>query len=258
MAFAFLHIFLVAAATLPPPVYVDEAAVRWECWEDQEMLLNKDLREEYNTLFRSCLADENRKREIEVIITRIMKNRARYEKVEARTRVPWFVIGVIHNMEGGGDFTRHLHNGNPLTARTFEEPKNRPVAGHPPFTWEDSAVDALLFEAFDKWPEWNTVAGVLFKIELYNGLGSRNHGVHTPYLWCGSFFDANNDGQRQASELPIYLGGKYVKDHVWDPKARSQQIGAAVLLRRMLDQGLIELPSSSQLAADQPPIGGSK
>jgi len=249
MAFAFVHILLVAAATLQRPVYVDEQLVRRECWEEQEMQLTQDLRDEYNRLFGACAASDDRKREIESIITRMMKNRARYEAVEARTGVPWFVIAVLHNMECGGDFSKHLHNGDPLTARTVQEPKGRPVAGHPIFSWEESAVDALQYDTFDRWREWNTVAGTLFKIELYNGLGSRNHGVHTPYLWCGAFFDANGDGQRQASEIPIYIGGKYVKDHVWDPKARSQQIGAAVLLRRMLDQGLIEMPIGSQQPA---------
>jgi lysozyme family protein len=240
MGIVIAHILLVAAAAIQPPLYVIEGTARRECWEEEEMLLTKELRDEYTRLFGACAADEDRKEEIEAIITRIMKNRARYEAVEARTGVPWFVIGVIHNMEADGDFSRHLHNGDPLTGRTFQEPKGRPLAGAPPFNWEDSAVDALQYEGFDVWREWNTVPGTLFKIELYNGLGSRNHGVHSPYLWCGSFFDANGDRRREATELPIYAGGKYVKDHEWSWKAMSQQIGAAVLLRRMLDQGLID------------------
>jgi hypothetical protein len=50
--------------------------------------------------------------------------------------------------------------------------------------------------------------------------------VLSPYLWSGSY---------------SYTQGKYAADGVWDPELVSQQFGAAVLLRRMVDKGLIRI-----------------
>lgn len=205
-----------------PPV------TRWECcWEGENVPLTKELREQYEKRYSTCQVDPARTKEVEDIITRIMKNRGRYESVSARTGVPWFVIAVIHNMESDGNFTRHLHNGDKLTARTVNVPAGRPATGSPPFGWEDSAVDALHLDAFDTWPEWNTVSGTLFKIEVYNGWGYQKKGVSSPYLWGAS---------------QHYTSGKFVRDGVFDPDAVSDQVGVAALLRRMADQHLIEQP----------------
>jgi len=38
-------------------------------------------------------------------------------------------------------FKLHLHNGDPLTARTVNVPKGRPKTGQPPFAWGISAKD---------------------------------------------------------------------------------------------------------------------
>jgi lysozyme family protein len=195
-------------------------------WEGLEML-TQEMRDDYTRRFGSCAVNPKSKAEVESIVTRIMKHRDRYETVSRATQVPWFVVAVIHNMECSGRFDQHLHNGNPLSARTTDVPAGRPLAGEPPFAWEESAIDALRYDGFDVWREW-TIAGTLFKLELYNGLGSRNHGVATPYLWGGS---------------QHYTAGKYIRDHVWSQSAVSTQIGAAVLLRRMVDQALIDLPA---------------
>lgn len=217
------------------------------CWEGDDVKLTDALRREYEKLFSDCASAPERRAEIEAVITRMMKSRERYERVGGAVGAPWFMVAVIHNMECSGRFDCHLHNGNSLAARTHDEPAGRPVtdpaSGHFPYTWEESAIDALTYQRFHEWKEW-TVAGALFKLESYNGFGTRNHGVYTPYLWGGSFADANGDGIRDAREKPIYLGGKYVRDHVWNPAASSKQIGAAVLLRRMTDQHLIDFPAN--------------
>jgi lysozyme family protein len=227
----------IAHQSVPQPEW-------WICWEGENVKLTDEMRREYEELFAGCAVKPEQKAEAERIVTRIMKNRGRYELVENETGVPWFIIAVVHNMECGGRFDCHLHNGDPLTARTVNVPKGRPAAGKPPFGWEASAIDALNFDGFATWTNW-TVSGSLFKIEAYNGFGTRNHGVHTPYLWGGSFVDLNRNSLRDAGERPIFAGGKYVKDGVWDSKAQTKQIGAAVLLRRMVDQALIELPATA-------------
>ena len=132
--------------------------------------------------------------------------------------VPWWVVGVLHMMETSGSFRLHLHNGDPLTARTVHVPAGRPLVGNPPFSWHDSAADALIVEGLGAWHDWS-VAGTLYRLEMWNGWGYRRAGVGipTPYLWAG---------------CQHYTKGKFVADGKFDSEAVSKQIGAAVLLKR--------------------------
>ena len=105
--------------------------------------LNVKLKEEYERLFDSCQVRDGKLPVVERIIGNILKNKKRYEEVGRRVRIPWYFIAVIHNMEGGLNFNTHLHNGDPLTKRTQHIPRGRPKSGTPPFTWEESSIDAL-------------------------------------------------------------------------------------------------------------------
>jgi lysozyme family protein len=199
--------------------------------------LTHGLRREYTLLYKSCLVSPARKAVVDRIARGLAANRARYQKVANAVGMPWYVVAVIHSMEAGGDFTRHLHNGDPLTARTVHVPAGRPRTGRPPFTWEQSAIDALRYEGFDKWTDWS-VPGTLYELESYNGFGYRDHHpqVLSPYLWSFS----NH-----------YTRGKYVADRKFSPTAVSQQCGAAVLLRRLQEGGraaVAEGPRVLQLA----------
>jgi lysozyme family protein/cell wall-associated NlpC family hydrolase len=187
------------------------------------MALTQKLAREYAVLYESCLIRPNRKAAVNQVVRRLTANRPRYEKVAKALRMPWYVVAVIHSMEAGGDFTRHLHNGDSLKARTTHVPAGRPANGRPPFTWEASAIDALTYQGFGSWKDWS-VAGALYKLEGYNGWGYRdNHPtVKSPYLWSFS----NH-----------YAKGKYVADGRFSPTAVSQQCGAAVLLKRLHDAG---------------------
>jgi hypothetical protein len=134
-------------------------------------------------------------------------------------------------MESSLDFTRHLHNGDPLTARTVHEPEGRPKSGTPPFTWEESAIDSLAYQGLPRWQDWS-LPGILYKLEEYNGWGYRLSHPHvlSPYLWSGS----NH-----------YTSGKYVADGTWSDTAISKQIGAAVILRRMAENGIVGFPEAA-------------
>jgi hypothetical protein len=124
-------------------------------------------------------------------------------------------------MECNFSFKHHLHNGDPLTGYTVHVPANRPKVGHaPPFTFEESAVDAIKLMKYDQVTNWS-LSFILLKLEGYNGFGYNRKGIHTPYLWSYS----NH-----------YTKGKYVKDGVYDANAVSSQLGAAVILKRMEDQ----------------------
>lgn len=191
------------------------------------MEMTDDLRREYDTLFEACETPVEDQPAAKDFINKLMSGIARYEKVSATTNVPWFVIGLIHGMEGDFDFTTHLHNGDSLKHRTMNEPAGRPPAsvGDPPFAWEVSAIDALQYDRFTGWTDWS-IPGICFKLEGYNGWGYRGHHINSPYLWSMS----NN-----------YSSGKYVSDGRWDPEAVSQQVGAITALKKMVVDHLVGL-----------------
>jgi lysozyme family protein len=184
--------------------------------------------------------------EVDRIAKAIARNAARYQVIEKATGVPWYVIAVIHNLEGSMDFGTHLHNGNSLRARTFDVPKGRPLKGNPPYKWEDSAIDAVLMKVNEQkaWknpPGWS-ITELLYKMEVYNGTGYRPKSVNinTPYLWAGS---------------QHYTRGKYYTDGKYSPTVVSAQMGVAVVIRRMMDTGLIDgksAPGSSPI-----PVAGN-
>jgi lysozyme family protein len=189
--------------------------------------LTDDLRQQYQTLFNGCVINPAHLGSVNAIVSRILPNQARYQSVAVPLGIPWYFVAVIHSMESGLSFNRHLHNGDPLTARTVQVPAGRPPSGDPPFTWEQSAVDALTFEGFASQTDWSLPA-ILYRLEKYNGFGYRNRTppIMTPYLW--SFSNQ-------------YTSGKFVADKVFDPGAVSTQCGAALILLQMRQNGMIDL-----------------
>lgn len=188
------------------------------------------LRADYQRLFDTCQIRPERVTEINAAAQKIIAGKARYAAVGKPLGVPWFVIGVLHSLEASSNFDKHLHNGDPLSARTVQVPKGRPVAGEPPFKWDASAVDALTFDKSTTWTDWS-VPGILFKWETYNGWGYRAYHpeVLTPYLW---------------SYTSHYTRGKYVADGTFSATAVSKQTGAAALLRRLAELGEMTAPSA--------------
>jgi lysozyme family protein len=195
--------------------------------------LTASLAKEYSDLFNRCKIAPDKMAEVEEVVQRILQYQNRYASIAAQSTVPWYVIAVIHNMECGLDFTKHLHNGDPLKHRTVQEPKGRPKTGQPPFTFEVSALDALKYDKLTEWKDWS-IGGICYKLEDYNGWGSRAHNINSPYLWSYS---------------NLYTSGKYTADNIWSKTATSRQCGAAVILRRMSEHGAIDLvsPPSSKV-----------
>ena len=200
--------------------------------------LTTNLRNEYQLLFDSCLIRPARLAAASTMAARVSANRNRYQTVGKPLGIPWYLVGLVHAMEASLNFSTHLHNGDPLSARTTHVPAGRPAAGHPPFTWEESATDALKLEGLGSWTDWS-LPGLLFRLELYNGWGYRGQHppVPTPYLWSFS----NH-----------YTKGKYVGDGTFSASAVSQQCGAAVILKRLVQIGAVQLgsiaPRALQLA----------
>jgi len=178
------------------------------------------LKDEYAALWSRMTIRPERMAEIRHAAGKLADNKTRYQSMETATGVPWFVIALIHDLEAGRRFDCHLHNGDPLTGRTVNDPKNRPP-GNPPFTWEDSAKDALQFDKLTNISPW-TIERAAFELERYNGFGYRNLHPHvkSPYLW---------------SFTNIYSCGKFIADKVWSETAVSGQCGAlAAFLRSMM------------------------
>ena len=198
------------------------------------MQFTPQLQSEYQRLFDTCVVDLTKLSEINPIVATINNNKERYQTVGDKLNIPWYFIGIVHSLEGGSNFKTHLHNGDPLTARTVQVPKGRPKTGNPPFEWEFSAEDALVVEGLDKWTDWS-VPGVLFKLEGFNGYGyhKASININSPYLWSYS----NH-----------YTKGKFVKDGVYNPNAVSKQCGAAILLRRLTETQAAPVEIADRLA----------
>ena len=163
--------------------------------------------------FGENLTDEQ-KAALEKFEANFENNKDRYEAVAEKTGVPAELIAAIHWRESSGNFDTYLHNGDPLGKPTTHVP-----AGLNYSNWEDAACDAMTRyidqDKLDK-DDINTYYDVA---ERYNGLGYRNKGVQSPYVWAGT---------------TNYSGGKYVADGVYDANYVDRQLGVAVMLKRLM------------------------
>lgn len=149
----------------------------------------------------------------EDVINKILKNKGMYLEVQRITGVPWDVVSAIHYRESSLDFSCHLHNGDPLDHATVHVPK-----GRGPFnSWEESAADALLMKKHIFPSVWNTESKLDF-CERYNGLGYRNKGMPSPYVYAGT---------------DKYVSGMYVADHKFDASKVDKRLGCAVIIKAL-------------------------
>lgn len=190
---------------------------------------------EYRQLFDSATLTADSANVVARHGKQLLQGRTRYEAVAGKTGVPWFVIGILHIVETGGNFNVHFHNGDPLVQRTTHTPAGRPAAGSPPFTWEESAVDALTEAGLSNVAHW-TVEESLYQMERWNGMGYRRRGMNSPYVWGGS----NH-----------YKSGKYGSGGSFDSASISRQIGAGVLLKFAVPKNDL-----ATISAVQPGHGG--
>ena len=167
---------------------------------------------DWNSLCSTCSVDQNRITEIGNVCKKILDNKSKYEAVETKTGVPWYLVAALHYREASLNFKTCLHNGDPLPGPTKHVPK-----GRGPFkTWEDAAIDALKYDGLDH-IKFETVTTCLVMAEKYNGLGMRNKGKFTPYVWAGT----NHSDET----------GKYVSDGVYNPLAKEKQLGVAAIFK---------------------------
>lgn len=164
--------------------------------------------------------------QVQGMVARYEMTRGRYEKVARGIPAP--VIFVLHMRESTCSFAKHLHEGSPLTGRTKYVPKGRPASGNPPFSWEESARDALyVIKSYDDPSKWATIDATSDWIERYNGLGYRTRGLRSSYCYGGSNL------QQQ---------GKFVGDHKFSRTTWDNQLGCLTVLKALADRGLYSPP----------------
>lgn len=184
---------------------------------------------DYPALYRAAFVLPEKLPLVSARVAQITLHRALYDLVSTATGVPWWCIAAVHSLEASLKLTGHLHNGDPLTARTVHIPSGRPVkdpaSGHFPYSWTESAIDALEPATPRRPLPWD-LSSCFEYLERYNGLGYRERGLNSPYLWA-----ATNQ----------YEKGLFVSDGKFNPEARSEQIGAAAILKSLESQGMVAL-----------------
>lgn len=190
----------------------------------------EQMKRGYGNLWAKATLNPNTKALVLARARRIVANRARYQSLEAKTSVPWWWIAVAHNLEGGGSFDTYLGNGQKLSQRTTIKPK-----GRGPFkSFEEGALDAIYLKGFEKIKSWD-VARALYHWEEFNGFGYISKKINSPYVW---------------SMTPLYTKGKYVADHVYDPDAVSEQVGAAAMLLGLIELGAVTVGNEEKDMAE--------
>lgn len=147
--------------------------------------------------------------------------------------VPWWFVAIVSEREYGPDqhgntrWDCQLGQGDRLDRVSHNEPAGRGpfldhtgdvTPGHD--AWTRCALDALIDCAphAAAWSDWS-IGGALTLFEEYNGLGYAARGIASPYVWAGS---------------DQYVAGKFVADHVFNPRRVDVQEGCAPLLSMMM------------------------
>lgn len=175
----------------------------------------------YADLLSRMSIKEGWKNRYTVRAKQILKNKSIYEEVENLTGVPWAMVAALHERESSCNFKTHLHNGDSLQRRTYHVPAGRPL-GNPPFTWMESAEDALKMKGLHNISNW-TPERICYEMERYNGFGYRMYhpGTLSPYLWSGT---------------NLYSMGKYIADGRWSSSTSDPQLGTVPLYLTLLEQ----------------------
>lgn len=148
----------------------------------------------------------------------ILKVKDMCVKVEQKIGMPWIMVAAIWMRESSLNKTAHMHNGDSLQDFTHRVPAGRPKVGHgPPFTWEESTADAFEMKKFGALKGTWTVELMLYGSEGFNGWGYLDKG-NSPYVW---------------SWTDEYHGGKYTRDHFYDPTVWDKQPGVAAIFKAL-------------------------
>lgn len=187
-----------------------------------------DLIREYEYLWSLCEIRPTLRHWTTLAASTAILSKHRYKTIEESTGVPWFFVACIHMRESFFNFRNHLHNGDSLAFRTHNVPSGRPVKGKPPFTFEESTIDALDYMGFSGLRDWS-MTNIFYRLEKYNGHGYRYRNIPSttpkfasPYLYSGTQF---------------YEKGKYRSDGIFEADTVDSQVGAMAFFKALTEQG---------------------
>jgi lysozyme family protein len=185
---------------------------------------------DFKALFLDARLDEDKVELCKGIIARNwMPNKSRYTFVSKMTSIPAWIVFCIHYKEASCNFTGCLHNGDKIIG-TGEKTRQVPKGRGPFETWEESAIDALLMHKKGTISDLLYIPQNLEFCERYNGLGHRNKGELSPYVWA---YTTQHDET-----------GNYVADGKYKADAPIKSAGVVALLLAMESLKEIELSSS--------------
>ncbi len=196
---------------------------------------SQSLRNEYRKLFDTLEIRAERAKAVDKLCAHALALMPIYVPVSTSTGVPWYFIAAVHLRESTFKIA-HLHNGDPLKARTVHVPAGRPKSPEPPYTFAQSAEDALRLKNLHQWQDWS-LSGTLYQLERYNGLGYRKRGKPSPYLWSFSHH---------------YQHGKFIADGKYSDATVDAQCGTATFLRRLVEQQYFNFPDEPDIAESTP------
>ena len=106
----------------------------------------------------------------------------RYQDGCKATGVPQPWAAASFEREASSNFNLNPAQGWPLHSQSKWIPHNGPFAD-----WSTAEIAAYEIDGLDKvgTPNW-TWTRACYEGEIFNGMGYRAHGVHSPYLWSGS------------------------------------------------------------------------
>jgi lysozyme family protein len=84
---------------------------------------------EYKAMYDAMQVADDKAALISKAVALIKKGKQRYLSVTYKLnhKCPWYALGIVHYLEGSCNFSKHIHNGDPLTARTWQVPSGRPL-----------------------------------------------------------------------------------------------------------------------------------
>jgi lysozyme family protein len=136
-----------------------------------------------------------------------------YQQLETATGVPWSMLAVIHRRESDANFSTYLGNGQALIRITTIVPRGRgPFTG--PNAFIAGGIDAIKQEGWGSITDWRIEKELYYSL-LFNGVGTEPFHPSS-YIWGGT---------------NIQVPGKWVRDHVFDPRVWDPQPGCAPLLK---------------------------
>lgn len=191
-------------------------------------------RAHYKYLWENCTIPKENISKVKKVVDRISKMNKEYKEIEKLTGVPYYIVGLIHEMEASCRPNVYLGNGDPLFDKNGNGLKSVNVPkGRGPFkNFIEGAIDALTASNRWKITDWS-IEHILFKCETYNGMGYWNNGmklyghpINSPYLWASS----SNYGKKPHT-------GRYVGDGNWQHEAISTRVGIGTALKYMEQVG---------------------